>query len=259
MLIVGAGELTKVILYVEDINREVTFYRDILGLSVKEPEGVQDFRDFYWVELSTGQCSLLLHSGRKRPGGEGNANIVFRVADVNASRETWLAKGVLMGEIRSLTSDIFVSDGRDPEGNIFSIETDNNAPFSPLKVPGTLSNQPSYVNTASKRGRSIKLLRKNKLLIAAEVIFVCAFLFIIPYLKYVSLISAFLVIIGLMWLRGDNWSKLGMARPGSWRRTIVIGFECWPFLYSPARLHHWPNRSVPGTYATRPASFLQRT
>src|SRR3989442_951251 len=106
MFMIGAGELTKVILYVEDMNRQGTFYRDRLGLSVKEPEGVQDFRDFYWVEQHKGHCSLMLHSGRKRLGGEDSAKIVFRVADVNASRAALLAKGVLMGEISSPTSGI---------------------------------------------------------------------------------------------------------------------------------------------------------
>lgn len=229
MLMVGTGELTKVILYVEDMNRQVTFYCDILGLSVKEPEGVQDFRDFYWVELHTGPCSLMLHRGRKRPGGEDSTNIVFRVADVNVSRAALLAKGVLMGEIGSPTSDVFVCDGRDPEGNIFTIETRSDEPFSPLKVTTTPAVSPTYVNATSRRSRSITLLRDNKFLVAAEVIFVCAFLFIMPYLKFVGLTSALLVVIGLLWLSGKNWSKLGMARPSSWRRTVVIGLSAGLF------------------------------
>ncbi len=88
---------------------------------------------------------------------------------------------------------------------------------------------PTYVNATSWRSRSITLLRDNKFLVAAEVIFVCAFLFIMPYLKFVGLTSALLVVMGLLWLSGNNWSKLGMARPSSWRRTVVIGLSAGLF------------------------------
>ncbi len=75
----------------------------------------------------------------------------------------------------------------------------------------------------------ITLLRDNKFLVVAEVIFVCAFLFIMPYLKFVGLTSALLVVMGLLWLSGNTWSKLGMARPSSWRRTVVIGLSAGLF------------------------------
>src|SRR5712692_8896631 len=96
-----------------------------------------------------------------------------------------------------------------------------------VAVPPAVS--PTYVNATSWRRRSITLLRDNKFLVAAEVIFVCAFLFIMPYLKFVGLTSALLVVIGLLWLSGNNWSKLGMARPSSWRRTVVIGLSAGLF------------------------------
>jgi len=96
-----------------------------------------------------------------------------------------------------------------------------------VAVPPAVS--PTYVNATSWRSRSITLLRDNKFLVAAEVIFVCAFLFIMPYLKFVGLTSALLVVMGLLWLSGNNWSKLGMARPSSWRRTVVIGLSAGLF------------------------------
>ena len=33
------GDLMEVILYVQDMNSQVSFYRDTLGLDVKQPEG----------------------------------------------------------------------------------------------------------------------------------------------------------------------------------------------------------------------------
>jgi membrane protease YdiL (CAAX protease family) len=197
----------------------------------------------------------MLHSGRKRPNGENTAKIVFRVADVNASQAALLAKGVLMGEIRSPTSDIFVCDGRDPEGNMFTIETHSDGPFSPLKVTATPAVSLTDVNATSRRGHNITFLRDNKFLVAAEVIFVSAFLFIIPYLEFVGLTSALLVVIGLLWLSGNNWSKLGMARPSSWRRTVLIGlsaglfftFFLHPFIIDPIIIylvHTRPNLQV---------------
>jgi len=41
------GELMEVILYVQDMNAQVAFYRDRMGLAVTFPQGVTDFsREF---------------------------------------------------------------------------------------------------------------------------------------------------------------------------------------------------------------------
>ena len=119
----GLGELMEVILYVEDMSAQVTFYRDSLGLRVKEPEGVQDYSKVFWVELETGTCTLALHGGGQGRQGEDAPKIVFRVADVPASRDELQQRGVPMGEIRRPAPGVQVCDGRDPEGNRFSIES----------------------------------------------------------------------------------------------------------------------------------------
>lgn len=120
---VVVGDLIEVILYVQDMNSQVSFYRDLLGLRVKEPQGVQDFDDLYWVELDTGSCTLALHAGGHRRLGEDAAKIVFHVADVAEIRSELLQQGVPMGEIRSPAPGVQVCDGIDPEGNRFSIES----------------------------------------------------------------------------------------------------------------------------------------
>jgi hypothetical protein len=48
---------------------------------------------------------------------------VFRVTDVPGARQGLLRRGVPMGEVRSPAPGVQVSDGVDPEGNRFSIES----------------------------------------------------------------------------------------------------------------------------------------
>jgi catechol 2,3-dioxygenase-like lactoylglutathione lyase family enzyme len=129
------GELMEVILYVQDMNAQVSFYRDVLGLQVTEPAGflesadsrksgsIQDFEGVFWVTLATGACTLALHAGGERRQGEDAPKIVFRVADVPGARDELLRRGVPMGEVRSPAPGVQVCDGLDPEGNKFSIES----------------------------------------------------------------------------------------------------------------------------------------
>ena len=115
-------DLMEVILYVEDMNKQVAFYRDSMGLKVKEPKSIADFKHVYWVELETGACTLVLHGGGRRRLGADTPKIVFRVADIEAARRELLARGVQVGEVRSPAPGVQVCDGKDPEGNPFSIE-----------------------------------------------------------------------------------------------------------------------------------------
>ena len=116
------GELMEVILYVQDMNAQIAFYRDKFGLEVTYPQGVRDFSQESWVMLATGQCTLVLHGGGRRRLGEDAPKIVFRVRDIEAARRELLDQGVALGEARSPAPGVLVCDGVDPEGNKFSIE-----------------------------------------------------------------------------------------------------------------------------------------
>ena len=118
-------ELMEVILYVQDMNAQVAFYRDKLGLPVMSPPGLQDYSQEFWVELSTGACKLGLHGGGQRRLGADSPKIVFRVADIRAAREELLTLGVTIGEVRAPAPGVWVCDGKDPEGNAFSIEAND--------------------------------------------------------------------------------------------------------------------------------------
>lgn len=113
----------EVILYVEDMNRQVSFYQDIFGFKVKTPQETSDYSNEFWVEFDTGSCSLALHAGGKRRFGEDAPKFVFRVSDILAVRQSLIDQEVEMAEIRSAATRIWVCDGVDPEGNKFSIES----------------------------------------------------------------------------------------------------------------------------------------
>jgi catechol 2,3-dioxygenase-like lactoylglutathione lyase family enzyme len=95
-----AGELMEVILYVEDMAAQVRFYRDILGLAVREPRDADGYGNVYWAELETGACTLALHGGGQRRAGPDAPKIVFRVTNVAVARDELLKRNVPMGEIR---------------------------------------------------------------------------------------------------------------------------------------------------------------
>ena len=117
------GELMEVILYVEDMDAQVSFYRDKLGLQLKFPKEATNYGEEFWVELDSGACSLALHAGGKRRFGADAPKIVFRVGDILAARQELLDQDVELGEIRSATPGVWVCDAVDPEGNKFSIES----------------------------------------------------------------------------------------------------------------------------------------
>ena len=117
------GELMEVILYVQDMNAQVAFYRNALGLRVSFPQGKADYGQESWVTLDTGGCTLALHGGGQRRLGEDAPNIVFRVADIQAAREELVRQGVSLGQARTPAPGVWVCDGVDPEGNKFSIES----------------------------------------------------------------------------------------------------------------------------------------
>ncbi len=120
---VVVGGLMEVILHVKDMNAQVEFYRDKLGLRVTWPQRVSDYTKEGWVTFETGACVLALHGGgRTRHGESPSHRIVFRVDDIHRAREKLLNRGVSPGEIRSPAPEVFVFEGKDPEGNILSFE-----------------------------------------------------------------------------------------------------------------------------------------
>lgn len=121
MLLVD-NSLIEIILYVKNMNAEVRFYRDVLGLQLRYPKGLEDYSDEMWVEFSVGNSTLALHGGAGSEPQDDH-EIVFMVDNVAQAREMIIESGIEMGEIRPLENGSPISEGRDPDGHRFSIRS----------------------------------------------------------------------------------------------------------------------------------------
>lgn len=109
--------LIEVIVYVEDMDQMFAFYTDAFGLDVVEGAPEHGF-----VKLDVDGTALALHEGRKGDLGRYAPKLVFEVEDLAAARDHLAAYDVELGDVRNPAPDVYVIDGRDPEGNKFSLE-----------------------------------------------------------------------------------------------------------------------------------------
>ena len=65
-----AMKMAAVILYVKDMQGQVEFYRDRIGLKLAFPANAKDYSGQFWVEFDTGACMLALHKGGQGRIGE---------------------------------------------------------------------------------------------------------------------------------------------------------------------------------------------
>ena len=99
------------------------FYRDVLGLRVTHPRGIDDFSGEFWVTFDTGACTLALHGGGQKRFGQDSPKFVFLTDDLAASRALLASRGVAIGDPFSPAPGVGVCNARDPEGNPFSLES----------------------------------------------------------------------------------------------------------------------------------------
>jgi CBS domain-containing protein len=114
--------IVSVILYVEDMNLMVSFYRDKMGFDVEFPADAADYSQESWVVMDTGSCKLALNAGGSNNVGDDAPMVVFGVLDIEAARSTLLERGVVLEEIFDAGGGVKVAQGRDPEKNPISIE-----------------------------------------------------------------------------------------------------------------------------------------
>lgn len=114
--------LSEIILYVQDMETQVAFYRDVMKLPIETPPDLASYSDQQWVVFETGDCKLALHSGGRKKFGRDAPKFVFDVDDVKGTRELLSLKGINVGNIRTPSPGVEVLDVEDPEGNQFSIE-----------------------------------------------------------------------------------------------------------------------------------------
>jgi len=111
---------TEVILYVQNMNSEVHFYQDVLGLSIRYPQGLADYTDEMWVEFTLGDTILALHGGAKSQPDDLH-EIVFWVTDVAQARADIIKAGYELGEVRTLEDSALIAQGMDPAGHRYAI------------------------------------------------------------------------------------------------------------------------------------------
>jgi predicted enzyme related to lactoylglutathione lyase len=119
------ASLSRIILYVHDVERLSAFYQNAFALTV-----VEHIKD-EWAVLKAGACEIALHRVGKAyrvadPSAwteTSNVKLVITVdRDLTELRAELIAKGVAMGGIKSypgLTGPL--CDGPDPEGNMFQL------------------------------------------------------------------------------------------------------------------------------------------
>lgn len=117
-----SGPLMEIILFVQEMESEVQFYRDLLGLRIRFPQNLQDYSKEMWVEFETGDCILALHGGARQKPDKVHS-IVFTVDNIEQARETILNAGIEISDIRPLEDGSKVAEGLDPAGHPFSIRT----------------------------------------------------------------------------------------------------------------------------------------
>ena len=114
------GPLFEVIVYCSDMQKQVEFYRDTLGLAVAWPEK-DDYSGEHWVQLASEGAILALHSGGQATTGTPT-RFGFRTSDIHGDREALLDKGVRCGDVREAAPGVQVADCWDPEATPFFLE-----------------------------------------------------------------------------------------------------------------------------------------
>jgi predicted enzyme related to lactoylglutathione lyase len=109
------GDAQLVYLFVTDMGRAVTFYRDTLELPMEYSSGEE------WAQFSAGTVKLALHGTQHvelRPGG----TVAFTVRDLDASKAKLVERGVAIGHEGGGQGlgPRFV-EFNDPDGNVLAL------------------------------------------------------------------------------------------------------------------------------------------
>ena len=111
------SKITSVMLGVRDLNQSLSFYREKLGLKVKMQEA-------QLALLDAGPVTLGLSPGHVRlaPQINGATEVVFRVENVRAARQSLIDHGVaFLNEPRQVTPTEWAAHFRDPDGHLLSV------------------------------------------------------------------------------------------------------------------------------------------
>jgi lactoylglutathione lyase len=111
--------LTYAIVFVSDMARSVTFYRDVVGLPVK-------LETSHWTELVTGNATLALHASKTgasppRDHSAGSCRPGLAVPDLDAFHARMTHHGVTCVQPPKATFGVRIAQYLDPDGLVISI------------------------------------------------------------------------------------------------------------------------------------------
>jgi predicted enzyme related to lactoylglutathione lyase len=102
--------------WTSDMDRAVSFYRDVLGLNLTARYGED------WTEFELGNSTVALHGTRGMAPPNQGATIVFEVDDLDATIRALTGKGVTFeGEVTDVPETGRFATLRDPAGNLVQI------------------------------------------------------------------------------------------------------------------------------------------
>ncbi|PWE56830.1 glyoxalase [Metarhizobium album] len=111
--------LTRILLYVRDVEKTTQFYATLFGLEIHRAEGDRI------VELidPRGGANLMLHPAAKsQKTGQATVKLVFSVPDVEKFCSECSARGFPFGPIHR-TGNYAFANAKDPDGNSISVSS----------------------------------------------------------------------------------------------------------------------------------------
>ena len=110
------------IIFVSDMSRSISFYRDVVGATLR-------FESPEWTEFDTGGATLALHKGEPRidPGKKPDQTIAghcqpgFAVEDMDAFHARMIENKVVVVREPTQEFGVRIAQYLDPDGLIFSV------------------------------------------------------------------------------------------------------------------------------------------
>jgi catechol 2,3-dioxygenase-like lactoylglutathione lyase family enzyme len=104
--------IVDVAVVVSNAKNSAEWYRDKLGLEVRDSEG-------HWITVAPKDSALVLHLCESTPLEQGNTGIAFRVDDLDKSYQEMSAKGVEFTVKPTKEEWGSYAMFKDPDGNVF--------------------------------------------------------------------------------------------------------------------------------------------
>jgi predicted enzyme related to lactoylglutathione lyase len=113
--------ISRVILYVKDIEKVASFYQTFFGMVRIES------REPGWLEMESpfGGCLVALHQASRAQKSGAAVKLVFGVMDVQAFKEAAASRGLKFGPVHVVRKGLGheFANTRDPAGNSISISS----------------------------------------------------------------------------------------------------------------------------------------